>query len=277
MWRETIGSGGIASEHVATWPVILILAAVQGVAEFLPISSSGHLVILSDLMSQDVAQFEISDINIVLHVGTLVSILVYYWRRIWSLLTEDRRLIGVLLLATMPAVLVGLPIKLWAEGVLESGLVAGLLLPVTGLVLLLAARFRTATGAYQTLGWGRAVLIGCSQAAAILPGLSRSGLTIAAGMSLGLAPGSAATFSFLLAIPAIGGAGLLEAITVYRHGGLTTPWPMLAAGLLLSFAVGLVSLWLLEHLLQRGRAQYFAYWVIPVGLIYSTGKLTQLW
>lgn len=262
---------------VNTWTVVLILAVVQGVAEFLPISSSGHLVILSDLLRSDAAVFDVSDVNIMLHVGTLFSILVYYWRRVLRLLTEDRRLIGVLVVATLPAVLVGVPIKMFAEGVLEHALLAGLLLPVTGVVLLAAARFGHGGRAYTELSWSQALLIGCSQAFAVLPGLSRSGLTISTGMYLGLAPTAAGAFSFLMAIPAIAGAGLLESISALRSGGFETAWQLLVAGMVLSFVVGLASIWVLDHMLRRRQAQYFAYWCIPVGLLFAAGKILEVW
>lgn len=186
-------------------------------------------------------------------------------------------MILLVIAATMPAVLVGLPIKMFAEGWLEHSLLAGLLLPVTGIVLLAAAQWRNGNRNYPQMTWRQALIIGCTQAVAILPGLSRSGLTISAGMYLGLAPSASAAFSFLLAIPTIGGAGLLESVSALRSGGFSTPWPMLVTGMALSFVVGLGALWVLDHLLRRGRAQYFAYWCIPVGLTFIAGKLLAWW
>src|SRR5256885_4414365 len=117
---------------------ILVLAVVQGIAEFLPVSSSGHIVILSHWMAERGGKPpDIGDLNIVLHVGTLFSILVFYRDRVWRLLTTDRRVIGMLIVATIPAVIVGLPIKKICEkAVLENAWIAGVMFPVTGAALL---------------------------------------------------------------------------------------------------------------------------------------------
>jgi undecaprenyl-diphosphatase len=186
---------------------ILILAAVQGVTEFLPVSSSGHLVIVESLMNTNV---NITDVNIFLHAGTLLSILVFYWHRIWKLVAEDSRVIGLLVVGTIPAVIAGLVIKKSFEHVLESPMMAGLMLPITGLMLLWIASREVGKEAYEGLTYKSALLIGLFQAIAILPGISRSGSTIVAGLIVGLRREAAATFSFLLAIPVIAGATVLE-------------------------------------------------------------------
>lgn len=253
--------------QLSAWQ-ILILAIVQGITEFLPISSSGHLVIAAGVLSPQNGQLpDVGDVNIVLHLGTLASILVFYAQRIRRLMGEDRRVVGLLVVGTLPAVIVGLPLKLFFDQVLESPLLAGCMLPVTGLILIIASRQPLAEETYQTMSYGRALLIGAAQALAILPGLSRSGTTIAAGMTLGLAPRSAATFSFLLAIPAIAGAGvLIEIVHLLKGAPLTTPWEQLVAGAFISFGVGLGALWWLVRWLEKGRLQWFAWWCIPVGV-----------
>ncbi len=259
---------------------MMILAVVQGVTEFLPVSSSGHLVLVAALLQQDADTLEIAEVSIVLHVGTLLSILVYYCKRIWQLVGEDRRVILLLVIGTIPAVLVGLPLKLLAGHLLENTLLTGALLIVTGWVLVLAAWYKKryaqsdaeevpakdASRDYQQLPLWRCFLIGCSQAVAILPGLSRSGSTISAGMMLGLSPRSAATFSFLLAIPVIAGGGLLETVDLLKGDGGGTPLVNLLAGAAVSFGVGLVSLIWLVKWLEKGRLQWFAWWCIPVGV-----------
>ena len=162
---------------------ILILAIVQGVAEFLPISSSGHVVITAELLSPGKAQsMDVGELNLVLHLGTLLSILVFYYRRILRLLGEDRRMIGLLIVGTIPGAVLGLLIKSYWKDALENPLLAGTLLPVTGLMLLLAARWQTGEHEESELDYRRAVMIGAAQAAAILPGLARSGSTIVAGL-----------------------------------------------------------------------------------------------
>ena len=252
-------------EQLETWQMV-VLAVVQGLTEFLPISSSGHLVIVAAWFGGGEKELDVSDVNIVLHVGTLCSILVFYWYRVWRLIGEDRRAVVLLAIGTLPAVVVGVPLKLWFEQVLESPLLAGCMLLVTGAILLAAARCRRGEGEYLRLGFGQALLIGGAQAVAILPGISRSGATIAMGLRLGLSPKSAATFSFLLAIPAIGGAGLLELKSLLGDAQHATPPLDLAAGAVVSFIVGLASLWWLVRWLERGRFQLFAWWCIPLGL-----------
>lgn len=247
---------------------ILLLAVVQGIGEFLPISSSGHVVILADLLSGgNPESMDVGEVNIVLHVGTLLSILVFYARRISDLLLRERRLLGPIVVGTLPAVCVGLIVKRFAPGILESTSLAGAMLVVTGLMLIWASRQGRGAADYRSLGYKQALLIGISQAAAILPGLSRSGATISAGLRLKLAPPDAATFSFLLAIPIIAGGGAYEVLAMARDQGPGGTPPMyLFAGGTVSFVVGLASLWWLMKWLEQGRFRNFAWWCIPLGL-----------
>ncbi len=253
--------------HVELWQV-LILATIQGVTEFLPISSSGHLVIVAALTG---VKDNIVEVNIVLHVGTLFSILVFYWHRIWRLINEDRKVIALLIVGTVPAVVIGVTLKASIPEILESPLLAGCMLPFTGIMLVWAASNKQGKTSYDQLTYGQSCLIGLAQAIAILPGISRSGSTISAGLKLGLSPQSAATFSFLLAIPVIGGAGLLEVkdlIGDLDAGGVKTGtdlW-LLAVGAVVSFIVGLASLNWLVRLLEKGRLSWFAWWCIPFGV-----------
>lgn len=247
---------------------IMLLAGIQGATEFLPVSSSGHLVIAEALMAAENPQaLEAGDINIGLHVGTLVSVLVYYWKRIWQLLFEDRRLIGLLAAGTVPAVIVGLPIELFFDELLGSPVIAGIFLPITGLVLLWGTRHGRGSLACQRMTYRQALIVGLAQAAAIMPGLSRSGTTIAAGLGQGLEPKSAATFSFLLAIPTIAGAAVLSGIKLTLGGGDLSVRPSwLAMGAVVSFVVGLAAINVLVRWLEKGRLFLFAYWCIPVGI-----------
>ena len=250
---------------------IILLAIVQGTTEFLPVSSSGHVVILASLMNLD---DEIAGLNVVLHVGTLVSILVFYWYRIFRLLGEDRRTIGPLVVGTIPAVIVGVTLKWVGEDLLDSPLIAGCMLPVTGAILYWASRRQPSTGTYQTISYRDSLLIGLSQAAAILPGISRSGTTISAGLGLGLSRQSAATFSFLLAIPVIAGAAVLTIADQLSGATVTTPISCLIVGATVAFVVGLLSLWWLVRWLEQGRLHYFAWWCFAVGAV---TLIWQLW
>ncbi len=254
------------------WLEILILAVVQGIGEFLPISSSGHVVVGQALfdqfcqVSQPLSEQQKLRINIVLHIGTLLAILVVYRQRIRQLLGRDWRVLLLLVVGSLPAAIAGLVLKRQFEHLLTYPLLAGFMFPVTGLMLLWSARLETGKTTCRELGYGGALLIGAFQAFAILPGISRSGATIVAGLACGLRRDEAAAFSFLLAIPAIGGAGLLETIDLLSQPANATPLAALAVGALVSFAVGLASLWWLVRWLRQGRLHYFAWWVIPLGL-----------
>ncbi len=264
--------------ELALWKV-LVLAIVQGVAEFLPISSSGHIVILAELLADgDASQLDVSSLNIVLHLGTLASILVVYFRRVLRLLGEDRRLIGMLIAGTIPAVAIGLPIKkLASETLLENALLAGAMLIVTGLLLLWIQRQRLGERTLEDLTYIDAACIGLSQAAAILPGLSRSGSTITCGLARGLKSDAAATFSFLLAIPVIAGAGVLELKDQWEKlqdpQSVVLPPATLALGAATSFVVGVFALWWLLRWLEGGKLGLFAAWCIPLGVIVIAWQL----
>lgn len=250
------------------WIQIVILGVVQGLTEFLPISSSGHLVVTGALFEwwQNRPLPDVVEVNILLHAGTLAAILIYYHRQIVRLLTHDRRVIWLLFVGTLPAVAIGLPLKYFCEPLLESPLLSGLLLPVTGGLLLWSARRAQGGFEYVDISAKQALVIGLFQACALLPGLSRSGFTIVGGLLTGMKRESAATFAFLLAIPAIGGATVLEAQQLASDHAIATPYSILALGMLVSFAVGLISLWWLIRWIASGKLYLFAYWCIPVGI-----------
>lgn len=246
---------------------IIVLGFVQGVTEFLPISSDGHLAVTEALLHRaaGVRLPDLLGLNIVLHAGTLLAILVVYGRSLWALFGRDRKVLGLLAVGTLPAVVIGLPLHEWASDWLVNPLLAGCMLPLTGLLLLAPLKFSAGSLRHQEISWRQALWIGACQAVAILPGISRSGCTIVAGLSVGLRREAAATFSFLLAVPAVGGACVLELKDLLLAD--TTPaWGLLALGAAVSFVVGLVSLWWLLKWLNQGRLHYFAWWCVPLGL-----------
>ncbi len=257
------------------WLEILILAVVQGIAEFLPISSSGHIVVGTNLFPQKLGHADEMTVNIVLHAGTLLAILVFSRKRIWQLLGQDRRVIGLLLLGCVPAAIVGLILKRHFEHIVTNPLVAGFMFLITGLMLLWTAGRETGEKTCRELGYGRALVIGAFQAFAILPGISRSGATIVAGIGVGMRRDEAATFSFLLAIPVIGGATLLEFKDLLAEPPQGVSLGALAIGALVSFAVGLLALRWLVRWLQGGRLHLFAWWVIPLGVAVIAWQLLR--
>lgn len=245
---------------------VIVLAVVQGISEFLPISSSGHVVVVAELFEQlGQPRQRLLTLNIVLHLGTLGAIVVFYWRRLCRLLGQDRRVVKLLVAGTLPAAAVGLPIRWALDEPLESALLAGCMFPLTGAMLVWTAWLTPGTTACRELSCTRAFLIGVCQAFAILPGISRSGATIVAGLACGLKRDEAATFSFLLAIPAIGGAGMMEIVALVREPSHSTSLGLLALGAAVSFAVGFASLAWLVRWLQKGRLHRFAWWLFFLG------------
>ena len=251
------------------WEIIL-LGILQGLTEFLPVSSSGHLVVVNAVFealgSEPVK--DLIEVSIVLHLGTLIAVLVFYRREIWRLLGADRRVVPILIVGTIPAVVFGLLLKkgLPEKLILENPLVAGLMFPVTAAALLWASRRAAGETDYPQLTWQKSLAIGCMQAIAVLPGISRSGFTIAAGLGVGLNRQASATYAFLLAIPVIAGAGLLEGIDAVKEGATGTSPLNLAIGCFVSFAIGWVALKLLVRWVQQGRLAMFAYYLIPLGI-----------
>jgi len=224
---------------------MVILAALQGLTEFLPVSSSGHLVLMQTLL-----QTREGDIffDVVLHLGTLGSVCAVYRREIRRLLRFDRAAVGYLLalvIGTLPAVVVGLLFKDTIEGLFHSPVFAAGGLLVTASILF-STRFTAESSDALAEPWepsaprlGKALLIGCSQAFSILPGISRSGSTIATSLWLRLPRAEAARFSFLLSVPAIAGAMVLQLI---GSPPLGVQWPRLFVAALVAFGVGLLAL-----------------------------------
>ncbi len=251
---------------------VIILAVVQGVTEFLPISSSGHLVAVESLLGRHTDSAEMS---IVLHFGTLLAILVYYHKQVLALLREDKRVVPLLVLGTLPAAILGIWLKTNHEAILKNALLAGFMLPITGFILMLLTKIKPGKKEYTHVGILAVLMIGLSQAFALLPGISRSGSTIVMGALMGLRPKAAATFAFLLAIPAIGGAASLEFREIMEQGA-DTPAVFLIVGTVISFVVGLASLHWLIRWIEQGKLHLFAYWVIPVGFLLVVWQLNLI-
>ncbi|MFN6149462.1 MAG: undecaprenyl-diphosphate phosphatase [Planctomyces sp.] len=250
----------------------VILGAVQGVAEFLPISSSGHLVIVGELLTSLSGRglpewLQGMTMNVALHFGTLLSIATVYFRDLLGLLKQVRLLL-LIVLSSVPAGIVGLLFKDQLEALFQNALAAGICLLGTAIILLTARRLRGVGRGLTELSPAAALTIGVFQAVAILPGISRAGSTVGAGLMCGLRPHDAAKYSFFLAVPAIGGASLLELLKLLREGDSAAPevLPMLA-GMVVSYVVGVLSLRSLIRLLAADRLHWFAWYCSAVGLL----------
>ncbi len=254
---------------------VVLLGILQGIAEFLPISSSGHLNIAQAAFKQFSAHTlpDAMTVTIALHLGTLVSILVVYWQRIWRLLSTDRHVIGHVIVGTIPAGVVGVTLHelMKASPALKeafsSPLLAGCMLLVTGGMLFYAARRTPGDTDYTGMTYRQALIVGLVQAVAILPGISRSGSTIVGGLCVGLRRDAAATFSFLLAIPVTAGACLVEGKDLLLGQAAPESLAVLLGGALVSFVVGIAALRWLIAWLQAGKLHHFAWWCIPFGLL----------
>lgn len=246
----------------------LILGIVQGATEFIPVSSSGHLVLVPWLLGW--SHFGLA-FDTTVHLGTLAGVLVYFRRDVleissswlggWRTLSwkDPAGHLGWLLLAaTIPAGVIGLAFADWFESLFaQPNAVAGFLI-VTGLVLSLSERLGTRRSDVVTLGVAAALFIGFAQAAAIAPGISRSGATIAAGLALGLTRASAARFSFLLSMPIIAAAGLMQLLMLAREGGMDESIPLLVAGFVTAGLTGYLCVKYLLAYLQKGTLYVFA-------------------
>ncbi len=258
----------------------IILGIVQGLTEFLPISSSGHLVIFERLLG---ITMENMAFEVFVHFGTLLSVVVIYAGDIWQMLNhfiygsthrnlrqtyrndEYYRLSIFVLIGTLPAVLAGLLLADFFESIFHNLQLVGFTLMVTGTVILLTIFIRKKAA---SLTASRALLIGIAQSVAILPGISRSGFTISCALFSGVSRDSAARFSFLLAVPAIFGATLLHTIDIIKNGIPANTSPaILLIGMTSAFIIGYIAIRFLLAVIKSGKFGWFAPYCLIAGLI----------
>ncbi|MFH1038502.1 MAG: undecaprenyl-diphosphate phosphatase [PVC group bacterium] len=257
----------------------IILGVVQGLSEFLPVSSSGHLVLAEKLLGLPEENVRFA---IMVHLGTLLAVIIAYRGQVrrllgglfrgrvryrhgrWRFSNPDTRLVCLLALATIPAAVAGAAVGGWIKALFFHPLAVGICLAVTGLVLFGLRFVRGREGAPT---FRRALIIGLAQAAAILPGISRSGLTISAGIYSGLERTRAADFSFLLAIPVILGAGLLEIGGMVTNGVTLSEVVSLLAGSAAAAVSGYLAIRFLLKIIQKGKLHYFAYYCWLAALV----------
>lgn len=246
----------------------LLLGLLQGATEFLPISSSGHLVLVPWLLNWRASSLAFDTL---VHWGTALAVLGYFWRDwlallrgAWravctrSLADPQARLLLLLVLGTVPAALAGFLLEDFFESMFARPVAAAGFLLVTAAILTLAEGGSRRARGLETLSWLDALLVGAAQAAAILPGVSRSGATIAAGMGRGLTREAAARFSFLLSTPVILGAGVLQLADLAQAGDLAAQAPALLVGFLAALAAGLACIHFLLRYLRRRPLYPFA-------------------
>jgi len=248
----------------------LILGILQGLTEFLPISSSGHLVIAQNLLGLTEPEL-LFDVGV--HFATMIAVIIYFRRELVKLIAgflggkdkAARRTAFGIIWGTLPAVIAGITLKDFFESLFNSPKTASVMLLATGAILLSSLAAKSKNKKIWGIRWLDAVLIGCAQALASLPGFSRSGSTIVAGLYLGLKKEDAAKFSFLLALPAIFGAGLLEAkelSSLANHQILPLIVGILAAGL-----TGYLAIAIMLKIVSQGKLYAFAPYCIILGLV----------
>lgn len=249
---------------------LILLGIIQGITEFLPVSSSGHLS-LFQYFSKDLN--EDLSLNIAVHVGTLFTIIIYYRKDLMDLLMgvlqrrkESLEMVLLIIVASVPTAIMGLLIKKKMGWVLTNPLVASLCLLITALILFVSNRVSSDIEKKEGFGisWRQALVIGLVQGFAVLPGISRSGSTIVTGLFLKMDPHNAARFSFLISLPAIAGAGLLEFLDLEIGINGTR----LVVGAVISFFTGLVAISWMVKLTLGGRLKGFSLYLCFISLAF---------
>jgi undecaprenyl-diphosphatase len=262
----------------------VLLGLIQGVAEFLPISSSGHLAIAEHLLNMSGASEVPPFFDVLLHLGTLMAVFVAYWGDIYDMVVEffcgvrdlahrstpvpvppARRMILLIIVGTLPLFAV-LPIKDLVEGLGDNMYFVGGALVVTGCLLFASDRVRRGRKSERTATLVDVLLVGVAQAIATCPGISRSGTTITAGCFLGFDRKFAVRYSFLMSIPAILGANILSIGDALE----TVVWadvPVYLVGVLVSAVVGYACIRLLKMIAEKGKFGFFAYYCWAVGVL----------
>ncbi len=250
----------------------ILLGLVQGLAEFLPVSSSGHLVILQNIFNIKAGL----TFDVVLHLGTLVALLLYFWRdwlkiikaffeslKKWNLKENpEARLAWFLILATIPGAIFGFLLESKAETVFRNTLLVALMLGGLGILLILAERLAKHRRTINGMGFIDSVLIGLSQALALIPGVSRAGITITSGLFLGLKREAATRFSFLLSTPIIAGAGLSHINKILKEGNNNGTYLIFVIGFLVSTISGYLAIKYLLKYVEKRSLNIFAYYRI---------------
>nr|WP_239559129.1 undecaprenyl-diphosphatase UppP [Sporohalobacter salinus] len=244
----------------------IILGIVQGITEFLPISSSGHLVIFKKLLGFTEPQLIY---DVFLHFGTLIAVTIFYWDDIKELLSFDFKYNKeriLIIVATLPTAIMGFVLKDTFEKLFGSILSVSIALLVTGVLLWLVDSLDiNFDKEIKNLNLLQAIVIGIAQGLAITPGISRSGITIITGLFVGLRRKSAARFSFLIFIPAVLGATLLEVVDLFEVGSIEVNYLALIIGTVTSTIVGYAAIKFLLRILEKDKFKNFAYYVWGIG------------
>jgi undecaprenyl-diphosphatase len=252
----------------------ILLGIIQGITEFLPISSSAHLVIAPYLFNWQIPVQDAFIFDVLVQLGTLLAVIVYFWKDLYQIIVSVvkglvqrkpfsdpmARLGWLLVLATIPAIIAGMIFKDLVEKAFGSPLAAGLFLLGTAGLLVTAELVGKRTRQMSSITWLDALLVGLFQVVSLLPGISRSGSTISGGMIRNFDRPSAARFSFLMSVPVMIGAGLVAVLDLVKMPDFTGQIPTLIAGFITAAVVGYLTIrWLLSFLVKRSLYIFAAY------------------
>ena len=249
----------------------IILGIVQGLTEFLPVSSSGHLQLANEILGTDLSPDSNLTFSLTLHAATVLSTIVILWAEIWKLLkgifsrtfTAEQAYVLKIVISMIPVGIVGLFFKDYIEAAFSSIAVVGVMLLITAALLSFA--YYAKPRQKEELSYRDAFIIGLAQAVAVLPGLSRSGSTIATGLLLGNKKESVAQFSFLMVLPPILGNALLDCLKGdFGGGGETLP---LVAGFVAAFVTGCIACKWMIDIVRRGKLIWFAIYCAVAGVV----------
>lgn len=260
-----------------------ILGALQGITEFLPISSSGHLILAEKFLHLDIESLKTFDV--MLNLGTLLAVLIYFWKEVkgmiialWKFINRKlpandpyAKLIVYLILGTIPAVILGLFGDKIDEHFRNAKSVTMMMLVVACVFIIAELFYKKVKVKKQEVGtWKQALIIGIAQSLALVPGISRSGSTIVAGLFQGIERETVAKFSFLLSIPAVLGALTLTTIKILKHGTVAVAMGPLFVGFLSSFIFGILSVAFLMRFLKKHSLNVFAAYRIIFAILLFT-------
>lgn len=274
-----------------TYLSAILMGILQGVAEFLPISSSGHLALFQRFFSVENYEETQMFFTVLLHLGTLLSVFVYYWSDIADMIREfffligslfsgsgrrvtggnsvppARRMVLLIVVATLPLFAI-LPVKDTIEEVMGNAVFVSVALIATGFILFFSDRMARGRKTARTATVADALLVGCAQAVGTLPGISRSGSTISAGLLRGFDRTFAVRFSFLMSLPAVLGANILTLADVIKEGAIDTALlPVFLVGTAVAAVVGYFAIRLVNLLCDKGKFGAFAYYCWIVGVV----------
>ncbi|MFC2774911.1 undecaprenyl-diphosphate phosphatase [Segatella oulorum] len=255
----------------------IIIAIVEGLTEFLPVSSTGHMIITQNLLGVPKGDPFVHAFTFIIQFGAILSVVCLYWKHFFQMRTKEEfqaklRFYGLLIIGVFPAVVVGLLAKKSGllDWLLDSVTVVAITLVLGGVFMLFCDRLFNATDKTKEVNWKRAFKIGCFQCLSVIPGMSRSMSTIVGGMQQGLTRKRAAEFSFFLAVPTMAGATLLDLLEMFKEGtnwATTTNIELLLLGCIVAFVVAIFAMkWFVAFLTKYG-FKAFGWYRIIVGLV----------